>query len=379
MTFLTRFMTIMMRALQSLSTTLIRRLGAGNEQQERTLQIGCICLATMFIALCGWGMMLILFLFVEPSVRENSLKLLGIAWDYSKYAGGLIVSAVSFSFAILKAYEKWFKAPRVKGDISYVMETGAGKRLHLENLKSQLIEKLKTFGADLQVNEHISYTSFKGTGKVFARLSMNERKQSLDLKCFLDPLEAAKYSSITNNKIQILENSSHGNLKIVITNSQDISFLEPVLSKCYLFCQLPNSGNKSSLPKSEQFSFPENYDIFQDSESRRYQYFIKSLIKENAAWGLYQDIWAIDELDDGTPVFPIWPSSSYAAKCSTDIWKDCDPKKIELEFLLTLVLPRLKKYGILLGVFPSSTDHGMVIELDKFAEDVEAARLKSKS
>jgi len=66
----------------------------------------------------------------------------------------------------------------------------------------------------------------------------------------------------------------------------------------------------------------------------RYEYFIKRVADAREVWGLYQDGWALAKTDDGTLVFPMWPSSDYASLCAEYEWDGYDAQAFSLEELI---------------------------------------------
>jgi hypothetical protein len=83
----------------------------------------------------------------------------------------------------------------------------------------------------------------------------------------------------------------------------------------------------------------------------RYEHFVKVVVDWQQAWGLYQNGWALATADDGTVVFPLWPAKEYAELCAEKEWSRYQPRPIVLEDLVSELLPKLEKDGMLPGVF----------------------------
>lgn len=83
----------------------------------------------------------------------------------------------------------------------------------------------------------------------------------------------------------------------------------------------------------------------------RFEYFVKKVVDEESAWGLYADGWALAGDAEGKIIFPLWPESGFAEMCATGDWAAHRPEMIDLEDLLNELLPRLEADGIAPGVF----------------------------
>jgi len=101
--------------------------------------------------------------------------------------------------------------------------------------------------------------------------------------------------------------------------------------------------------------------------ARRFEHFVKVVADFECAWGLYQSGWALAATDDGTEVFPLWPAKEFAQVCAVNEWDGYEPREIRLTDLIEVLLPRLKRDGVLPGVFFTPTSRGVtpsVEELD---------------
>lgn len=103
---------------------------------------------------------------------------------------------------------------------------------------------------------------------------------------------------------------------------------------------------------------------------KRYEYFIKRVADWEEVWGLYQDGWALAETDDGQKVFPVWPEKEYAELCAVKEWAGYEPESFSLADFMDELLPNLKKDGVLLGVFYTPSDKGVMPTVDQVLEDL---------
>lgn len=102
----------------------------------------------------------------------------------------------------------------------------------------------------------------------------------------------------------------------------------------------------------------------------RYKHFIKQVADTEIVWGLYKDGWALSCTENGNKVFPLWPAQDYAELCANNEWADCKPSEIPLNEFLEDLLPNIKRNEVLLGIFYTPHDKGVVIEVDKLIEDI---------
>jgi len=98
----------------------------------------------------------------------------------------------------------------------------------------------------------------------------------------------------------------------------------------------------------------------------RYEHFIKRVVDQEEAWGLYQDGWALVESDEGEKAFPLWPAREYALLCARDVWSGYEPEAIPLNDLMNELLPGLAKDGVLPAVFVTPTEKGATPSVEDF-------------
>jgi hypothetical protein len=97
----------------------------------------------------------------------------------------------------------------------------------------------------------------------------------------------------------------------------------------------------------------------------RFHHFVKRVVDEERAWGLWSDGWALMADSDGRSIFPFWPSQEYAALCAIEQWSGFAAEEIRLEDLLTQLLPELQAEGVHPGVFPTPGGRGVVLGIEE--------------
>lgn len=106
--------------------------------------------------------------------------------------------------------------------------------------------------------------------------------------------------------------------------------------------------------------------------TKRYEHFLTLVADRQEVWGLYNDGWAMAATESGEPVFPMWPAEEYAARCIGEQWVGYLPEKFSLDELQSELLPKLKKDGLLPGVFFLPSDKGVTRTVDELKTDLKA-------
>jgi hypothetical protein len=107
---------------------------------------------------------------------------------------------------------------------------------------------------------------------------------------------------------------------------------------------------------------------------RRYLHFIKVVTDREKLWGLYDDGWAMGQLDDGpTPIFMLWPEQAYAELCKLDDWVGYRAKSIDLTEFMKVFLPNLEASGALPGIFLVPGGAAVTAPLSQLRGDLEEA------
>lgn len=107
---------------------------------------------------------------------------------------------------------------------------------------------------------------------------------------------------------------------------------------------------------------------------KRHSHFVKRVVDDQLAWGLWKDGWALMADDTGQQVFPLWPAREYAAACAVADWADYVPEEIPLADLLSELLPKLRDRGVQAGVFPTPTGKGVTVTATELASALEAEK-----
>ena len=100
----------------------------------------------------------------------------------------------------------------------------------------------------------------------------------------------------------------------------------------------------------------------------RFEHFVKRVVDEQLAWGLWDDGWALMAVSEGDAVFPLWPAREYAERCCIEDWRQYEPKEIPLQALLDELLPKLKARNVRPGVFPTASGKGVTPTVDELRE-----------
>lgn len=100
----------------------------------------------------------------------------------------------------------------------------------------------------------------------------------------------------------------------------------------------------------------------------RFAYFARKVADLGEVWGLFSNGWAMAESLAHAKVMPVWPEAEFAAACATDTWAGYQPKAIQLGDFTSKWVPGMTKDEVFIGVFPTSSDRGVVVE-PKFLAD----------
>jgi Protein of unknown function (DUF2750) len=88
------------------------------------------------------------------------------------------------------------------------------------------------------------------------------------------------------------------------------------------------------------------------------------------AWGLKDSQgWVVSEQ---TQAFPLWPHPQLARACAVETWKGAEPAPLNLEELLSDLLPLLEEDGLRVALFPAAGDPGTILTPAELRERLEA-------
>jgi hypothetical protein len=91
----------------------------------------------------------------------------------------------------------------------------------------------------------------------------------------------------------------------------------------------------------------------------RYAHFVKRVVDEERAWGLWREGWALMADGGGQSCFALWPAPEYAERCAVGTWAGYVAEVIPLADLIGQHLPRLADRGLRPCVFPTPAGQGV--------------------
>lgn len=100
----------------------------------------------------------------------------------------------------------------------------------------------------------------------------------------------------------------------------------------------------------------------------RFRHFVKRVVDDGAAWGLWSDGWALMSDDAGRGIFPLWPAREYALAAAVGEWVSYQAEPIPLEELMDDLLPQLSAHGVVPGVFPTPSSRGVTPSIDELRQ-----------
>jgi hypothetical protein len=100
----------------------------------------------------------------------------------------------------------------------------------------------------------------------------------------------------------------------------------------------------------------------------RFKYFIKRVVDEERAWGLWKDGWALMATSGEEQAFPLWPAREYSEMFVGGDWNGYEPEEIGLSSLLEELLPKMKARGIRPAVFPTPEGKGVTPTVDELSQ-----------
>lgn len=94
----------------------------------------------------------------------------------------------------------------------------------------------------------------------------------------------------------------------------------------------------------------------------RFSYFVKRVVDWEAAWGIWDDGWALVSDSEGVTAFPIWPTKDFAELCLTGGWAEYSVREIDLDHLVGEAIPELAQERMNFAVFPTAQNRGVVVK-----------------
>jgi hypothetical protein len=102
----------------------------------------------------------------------------------------------------------------------------------------------------------------------------------------------------------------------------------------------------------------------------RYEYFVKRVADWQEVWGLWKDGWALLGEDGSKEFMPVWPHPEFAARYASGDWKDYSPRAIDVHEWIEEWIPKLKREGLKVAVFPALNGLFTAAEPEKVKADV---------
>lgn len=93
----------------------------------------------------------------------------------------------------------------------------------------------------------------------------------------------------------------------------------------------------------------------------RAKHFVKRVVDSQAVWGIQDDGWVLAGTGSGKEVFQVWPFEAYARRCCVGEWATCTPASIPLDEFVDSYLTDFGEKGILVGVFYTPAENGVLI------------------
>jgi len=106
----------------------------------------------------------------------------------------------------------------------------------------------------------------------------------------------------------------------------------------------------------------------------RYGHCIKRIADEELVWSLRgPDGWILACDHTGVIGVPIWPHELYARACATGEWAACVAHSIPTDEWLDRWTSGIKRDARMVIVFPTPSQKGLLVEPDRFADDLRDA------
>ncbi len=108
--------------------------------------------------------------------------------------------------------------------------------------------------------------------------------------------------------------------------------------------------------------------------TKRYAHLIQKVADQEEIWSLWQEGgWALASDQEGHQLMPVWPHSKYATLCAKRVWADYQPKSISLDDLLSRWIFGMQRDRLLVAVFPTPQDKGVVVDPNRFEKNLREA------
>jgi hypothetical protein len=104
----------------------------------------------------------------------------------------------------------------------------------------------------------------------------------------------------------------------------------------------------------------------------RFKHFVKRVVDEERAWGLWNEGWGLMADSDGGRVFPLWPAREYAQLCAVGEWAGYVPTEIPLCDLLEELATKLLARATAPGIFPTPEGKSVAVPVNELIDALRA-------
>lgn len=114
-------------------------------------------------------------------------------------------------------------------------------------------------------------------------------------------------------------------------------------------------------------------EVLKLDAEKRFRYTIKRIADWQSVWiiGTTNGLKTYSD-DNGQIYFPIWPFGEFAALCCTDMYLDCKPEALELDFFRKEYVQDFKERKVKLAIFPlptgRGTENGTIMNVEEFEQ-----------
>ena len=114
-------------------------------------------------------------------------------------------------------------------------------------------------------------------------------------------------------------------------------------------------------------------NVLKIDENKKYKYFINFICDTQEVWGLYNNGWALaGENNCDHILFPLWPAKEFAEMSASEEWASYQPRSINLEDLIEVLIPQLKEKGLSFSIFYTLENKGIVVSPTELENQVKA-------
>ncbi|GBC59404.1 hypothetical protein DENIS_0343 [Desulfonema ishimotonii] len=112
-------------------------------------------------------------------------------------------------------------------------------------------------------------------------------------------------------------------------------------------------------------------NLLKMSGKERFLYFVRKVADFEEVWGLFADGWAMTADNEGRKAIPFWPEKDFSNLCAEGAWKNYNSKQIKLDKFMSKWLPGMEKDGVLVAIFPTPKNKGVIIQPKELSASLE--------